>query len=165
MSVLRFTPNHLYQSIIGVHLRSHTELGTSALNKIDYGIWQVRNDFGRDAEWQQLPMDATQQMSHYGQAYSQSETHGDTSPFVVHIEEFVMVSTHEILQLLQEFVPYCDSSSIISFKLWCCMLGDYVWIWIKSNLFWFIEGQTHWEHPFAGQMSLNLNARHRMFFV
>ena len=114
----------IYQSIIGVHLRSDTELGTSTLNKIDNGIWQVCNDFGCDAEWQQLPMDATQQMSHYRQAYSQSETCGDTSPFVVHVEEFVMVSTQEILQLRQEFVPYCDSSlvvlhtiSIISFNL------------------------------------------------
>ena len=53
-------------------------------------------------------MDATQQMSHYGQAYSQSETHVDTSPFVVHVEELVMVSTHEILQLRQEFVPFRD---------------------------------------------------------
>jgi hypothetical protein len=32
---------------------------------------------------------------------------------------------------------------IVSLHLWC-MLGCHVWIWMKSNLFWFIEGQTHY---------------------
>ena len=35
------------------------------------------------------------------------------------------------------------TKSIFSLHLWC-MLGGHIWIWMKSNLFWFIEGQTHY---------------------
>jgi hypothetical protein len=45
--------------------------------------------------------------------------------------------------------------SLISFHLWC-MLGGSVWIWIKSNLFWFIECQTHISTSWHAKMRLIL---------
>ena len=53
--------------------------------------------------------------------------------------------------------------SLISFPLWCA-LGGNVWIWMKSNLFRFIEGQTHFSTSWHFKMSLTLN-QWRMFFV
>ena len=62
-----------------------------------------------------------------------------------------------------EFVPYDFSVVvlhpilIISFHLWC-MLGGIVWIQLKSNLFWYIEGQTFFVISWHTKMSSTLNA-------
>ena len=62
----------------------------------------------------------------------------------------------------QELVSYDVSLvvlliiSIISFHFWH-ILGDSVWIWIKSNLFWFIEGKTHISTSWHAKMSFTLS--------
>ena len=43
-----------------------------------------------------------------------------------------------------------------SIHLWC-MLGSSVWIWMKSNLFWFVEVQTHLSTSWHAIMSLTRN--------
>ena len=58
-----------------------------------------------------------------------------------------------ILQLngtfCQALVPYnfplvvLHTISAMFFHVWCMLWGS-VWIWMKSNLFWFIEGQAHY---------------------
>ena len=47
-----------------------------------------------------------------------------------------------------------NTKSIMFSHLWCMPGGD-VWIWLKSNLFRFIEGQTHFSI---------LSDQYRMFF-
>ena len=48
----------------------------------------------------------------------------------------------------QELVPYdyplvaLHTTSIIFLYLWC-MLDCSIWMWMKSSLFWFTEGQSH----------------------
>ena len=79
---------------------------------------------------------------------------------------FLLWGIRVILQLngtfCQELVPYdfplvvLHKISIIAFHLWC-MLGGSVWIWMKSNLFRFIEGQTHFSTSWHAKLSLTLN--------
>ena len=44
----------------------------------------------------------------------------------------------------------------LAFHLWC-MLGGSIWIWIKSNLFWFIEDQTQFSTYWHAKLNLTLN--------
>ena len=52
----------------------------------------------------------------------------------------------------QELVSYAfplvvsDAIPVFLLHFWC-MLGGNVWSWMKSKLFWFIEGQTHFIQP------------------
>ena len=48
--------------------------------------------------------------------------------------------------------------------LWC-MFGGSVWLWIKSNLFRLIEGQTHFSTSWHATVSLTTNDWYTMIFV
>ena len=50
----------------------------------------------------------------------------------------------------------CIQNQQFSKIVWC-MLGGSVWIWMKSNLFRFIEGQTTYSTSWHAKMSLTLN--------
>ena len=54
--------------------------------------------------------------------------------------------------------------SVVSFHLWR-MLGFSVWIWMKSGLFWFIEGQTRFSTSWHAKMSLILMHQYIMFSI
>ena len=49
-----------------------------------------------------------------------------------------------------------NTKSIFSSYLWWT-LGGGVWSWMKSNLFWFIEGQTHFSTSWHAKMRLTIN--------
>ena len=57
-----------------------------------------------------------------------------------------------------------NAISMISIHLWCMLGGTLVWSWMKSNLFQFIEGQTHLNTIFSCQNGFDTRKnQYRMF--
>ena len=59
---------------------------------------------------------------------------------------------------------FCIQCQLFLSTMWCILRGS-IWIWTKSNLFWFIEGQTHFSTSWDGNVSLTFRKRYRMFII
>lgn len=79
------------------------------------------------------------------------------------LDEHIRVILHWLgLFVLYEFplVVLC----IISIKCWCILRGI-VRIWKENNMFWVIEGQTHFSISWHAKVSMMLKKMtHKMFF-
>ena len=77
-------------------------------------------------------------------------------------QEAVELSINSMELFCENLVPYdfplvvLHTKSIISLHLWW-MLGGSVWIWMRGNLFQFIEDQTHYSSSWHHKKSLTLN--------